>query len=138
MVIDSFTGEYEFLSNFSSEGAVSPSVEHCYQREKTLDQEWRDRIMGADSAGKAKKLGRKAPLREEWEQVKLWVMLELLLEKFADPEAQEQLLATGDATLIEGNWWGDTFWGVCDGNGLNWLGRLLEVVRSFYSVQDEE
>ena len=31
--------------------------------------------------------------------------------------------------LVEGNTWGDRFWGVCGGVGLNWLGRLLMQVR---------
>jgi ribA/ribD-fused uncharacterized protein len=131
--IDSFTGAYEFLSNFSSEGEVRPSVEHHYQAAKTLDPAERERILKAPTAGQAKKLGRKVELREDWEQIKLWLMLELLLEKFADQELLEALLATGDATLIEGNWWGDKFWGVCDDEGLNWLGRLLEIVRSYYN-----
>jgi predicted NAD-dependent protein-ADP-ribosyltransferase YbiA (DUF1768 family) len=39
------------------------------------------------------------------------------------------LLETGDAELIEGNDWGDTFWGVCGGKGNNFLGKLLMEVR---------
>ena len=44
-------------------------------------------------------------------------------------ELREQLLATGEAQLIEGNTWNDTFWGVCKGKGQNWLGRILVEVR---------
>jgi len=36
-----------------------------------------------------------------------------------------QLLETYPCELVEGNTWGDTFWGVCRGVGLNYLGRLL-------------
>ena len=39
------------------------------------------------------------------------------------------LLATGKATLVEGNSWGDTFWGVCRGKGKNMLGKILMRVR---------
>jgi predicted NAD-dependent protein-ADP-ribosyltransferase YbiA (DUF1768 family) len=35
------------------------------------------------------------------------------------------LLETGDAELVEGNWWDDTFWGVCNGVGQNNLGKIL-------------
>lgn len=38
-------------------------------------------------------------------------------------------LATGDAILIEGNTWGDRFWGVCEGFGQNHLGHVLMRVR---------
>ena len=35
--------------------------------------------------------------------------------KFTDPMLAEMLLATGDAELIEGNNWGDCYWGRVDG-----------------------
>ena len=49
--------------------------------------------------------------------------------KFTDPALAAKLLATGEATLVEGNHWGDTFWGVCDGEGRNQLGEILMTVR---------
>jgi predicted NAD-dependent protein-ADP-ribosyltransferase YbiA (DUF1768 family) len=58
--------------------------------------------------------------------VKVDVMRDLIAQKFAvGSELADRLLATGDQELVEGNTWGDTFWGVCDGVGENWLGRLL-------------
>lgn len=58
-------------------------------------------------------------------------MEELLRIKFSgiDPFLTRALLETGDAELIEGNTWNDTFWGVCNGEGENNLGRLLMKVR---------
>jgi hypothetical protein len=52
-------------------------------------------------------------------------------------ELRKKLLATGDATLIEGNYWHDNYWGVCTcencvSNGIvgrNRLGTLLMKVR---------
>jgi hypothetical protein len=41
----------------------------------------------------------------------------------------QRLIQTGDAYLIEGNTWGDQYWGVCDGQGLNSLGLLLMETR---------
>lgn len=59
------------------------------------------------------------------------VMLNLLRIKFSDPMLRQQLVDTGDAELVEGNAWNDTFWGVSlkTGMGKNWLGRLLMQVR---------
>lgn len=34
-------------------------------------------------------------------------------------------MATDDAELVEGNTWGDRYWGVVDGVGENRLGKLL-------------
>jgi predicted NAD-dependent protein-ADP-ribosyltransferase YbiA (DUF1768 family) len=58
-------------------------------------------------------------------------MREILIAKFSQNEdIKGKLLATGDTELIEGNTWGDTFWGVCRGEGTNWLGKLLMEVRT--------
>ena len=39
--------------------------------------------------------------------------------------------------LIEGNWWKDTYWGVCDGKGQNKLGELLMKVRKIFTEEPE-
>ena len=52
-----------------------------------------------------------------------------LWEKFSDPYLREMLLDTGDEELIEGNWWGDQYWGVCNGVGKNRLGNILMLIR---------
>lgn len=118
-------GENSFLSNFYWH-RDDVTVEHLYQAEKTDDPEWKHRILEAPTPAAAKKLGRKAPMRPHWDTEKVVVMTRLLRIKFAHgSEIAQQLLDTGDAELIEGNWWGDTFWGQCRGVGENWLGRLL-------------
>ena len=40
-----------------------------------------------------------------------------------------QAFKTDDVELIEGNEWSDTFWGVCRGQGENWLGKILMKTR---------
>ena len=61
----------------------------------------------------AKWLGRKVPLRPDWELVKYDVMYEVCMAKFTqNPDLLSKLLSTGDAELIEGNTWGDRVWGV--------------------------
>lgn len=134
--IDQFAGEYAFLSNFCPanivyEGVAYRTVEHAYQASKTTEPELRAFIGGAATAGFAKKLGQRVVLRPDWEQIKIPIMLDLLRLKFADPALRGALLATGNAKLIEGNWWGDNFWGIDEhGFGQNHLGQLLEQVRS--------
>ena len=56
-------------------------------------------------------------------------MLSGLRIKFKNPELRSLLLATGNEELVEGNWWRDTYWGVCEGVGQNKLGKLLMQVR---------
>lgn len=90
----------------------------------------RVKICNAKTPAIAKKLGRKVELRKDWESIKLDVMYELLCDKFDIPELQQLLLDTGDAKLIEGNHWQDCFYGVCDGKGLNHLGKILMRIRS--------
>lgn len=128
-----FSGEYRWLSNFwtsylTYDGVDYCSVEHAYQASKTTKIELRWLISRA-SAGEAKGLGRRLKLRPDWESIKDSVMLDLLRLKFQHPHLREKLIATGNALLVEGNRWGDTYWGVCNGVGENTLGKLLMVVR---------
>lgn len=134
MAIDDFSGKYRFLSNFHPvdvgyEGLIYPSVEHAFQAAKTLNTGLRAAIRMAGSPGAAKKMGRAVKLRDDWEDVKIEVMAHLLERKFAHPGYRKMLLDTGNEELIEGNTWGDTFWGVCGGKGKNNLGILLMDLR---------
>jgi hypothetical protein len=131
-VIDKFSKEsgHGFLSNFHQstiyiDGVSYSSVEHAYQAHKTLDIETRNIIRSAKSSAEAKKLGRCLMLRPDWEEVKLDLMRSFIRQKFENPFLRPQLLATGDADLINGNTWNDTFFGVCRGVGQNWLGKIL-------------
>lgn len=87
------------------------------------------KILKAPTAGEAKRLGQKVKLRKDWEEVKRKYMYRFLRRKFRHKELRRKLRATGDAKLIEGNNWDDTYWGVCDGVGKNHLGKLLMKLR---------
>lgn len=133
--IDSFRGEYRFLSNFYAcpivyEGDLYPSLEHAFQAAKTVDSDERKVVRTQTTAGNAKRAGRRVAKRAEWDSIRVSVMRELLYQKFNDPQLRQRLLNTGDVELVEGNDWGDVFWGVCRGRGENWLGRLLMEVRT--------
>lgn len=133
-MINRFDGKYFFLSNFSPspfrvDYVLFPTMEHYFQANKADNQNDYLHIAYAPTPGEAKRLGRKIQLRSNWEEIKDEVMLTGLRKKFADPELRNLLLATGDEELIEGNYWGDTYWGVCNGVGQNKLGKLLMQVR---------
>ena len=134
-MINSFEGEYAFLSNFYehpiSNGVITfPTNEHYFQAMKTLEDDERLAIARAATPGQAKRMGRKVQLRSDWESIKLDVMETAVRIKFTDPELAAKLIATGDEELVEGNWWNDTFWGVCNGVGENHLGKILMKVRA--------
>lgn len=134
--IDSFSGRYRFLSNFwyqdvQLDGVTYATVEHAYQAAKTLDPSIRQLVRMAGSPGQAKRMGNRIILRPAWDAVKLVVMLDLVRQKFQNSLLLTmELRNTFDASLIEGNHWGDTFWGVCNGKGENNLGKILERVRA--------
>lgn len=133
-VIDSFEKEYDFLSNFY----VAPvdiyelkgvSTESVFQAMKSLNIQERNEIASC-LPSRAKRLGRKVNLRQDWDDIKDDVMYDVVLAKFKqNPILKQKLLDTADAILVEGNTWGDKYWGVCDGIGLNKLGQTLMRVR---------
>lgn len=132
--ITEFTRQYRWLSNFESSvityhQIMFPTVEHAYQAFKTRDHMWFNKIAQADGARQAKFFGRQAPIRPDWDEVKDDIMLDCIRLKFHIPEFKEKLLATGTREIIEGNYWGDIYWGVCRGRGQNKLGRIIMRVR---------
>lgn len=132
--ITQFTGDNHWLSNFHPaviefEGRLYPSVEHAYQAAK-VPQEARG-VFLRGSAGDAKRLGRKARLPEGWATGKLRVMEQLLELKFKPGSVlAAKLVSTDPCLLIEGNYWGDTYWGICRGKGMNHLGMALMRLRA--------
>ena len=137
-VIDNFSGDYFFLSNFYPcrvkwQTIVFPSAEHAYQASKTMDYQLRVECAKLNNASASKRWGKKITLRDDWEFVKTAVMLDVVRRKFRDVVLKDMLLATESAALIEGNTWGDDFWGCTmvgsHWRGENYLGRILMCVR---------
>lgn len=136
MAVNKFKDEYFFLSNFSKSplfinGIAFPTVEHYYQAMKSTSYEDYIAIANASTAKETKLLGRKIKIRDDWDSIKDSVMRYALYEKFKDNTLGDKLLATGDEELIEGNNWGDVYWGVDErtNKGLNTLGKMLMEVR---------
>lgn len=133
--ITAFKGAYRWLSNFwpckvEYEGITYNCVEAAYQAAKSLDVKVRQRVAELPSPYACKRYGRGIALRPDWDDVKVEIMRSLLQQKFTPGTAlAERLIATGSRLLVEGNDWGDTFWGVCRKVGENHLGRLLMDIR---------
>ena len=133
-IIDSFHGEYAFLSNYYDspifyDGILYPTVEHAFQAAKTTVFIQRIIIANKKTPGQAKCAGRKVTLRDNWDDIKLYIMKELIILKFTNPKLKSALLNTKYAELIERNTWNDTYWGICNGIGENHLGKILMEVR---------
>lgn len=135
-IIDTFDTSYFFLSNFypcnvTYKGITYLSSEAAFHAQKTTDVSQQLRFTKLNPS-ESKRLGRKIKLRSDWEDVKYQIMYDIVLEKFIQNEDLRKLLiGTGDAELIEGNWWGDKYWGVCHGVGQNNLGKILMDVRAY-------
>jgi ribA/ribD-fused uncharacterized protein len=137
-MIDRFKNEYRFLSNFwildnpvIIDGLVFDNTEAAYQAMKTLDSEIRSEFQELNPS-EAKKKGRNVKLREDWENIKIKIMTEIVRQKFENnPHLGYMLIDTYPKQLVEGNWWGDTFWGVDMKNhaGQNHLGKILMKIR---------
>lgn len=136
-MIKEFQGEFRWLSNFAPvnviyDGVKYRSVEHAYMAAKSVDVGWREFCKNTYKAGDVKKASRNIELREDWEQIKVDVMRELLEQKFNTEPYKAMLLETCDEHIQEGNMWNDKFWGVClkTGKGSNTLGKLIMEIRS--------
>lgn len=138
LAIRSFSGPYRFLSNFYPariliDSRSYPTVEHGFAAMKTLDDSIRGRIAALAEPGMAKRAGRTVQLRPDWDAIRVTVMRRLVRAKFQQhPDLAQKLVATNNYKLIEGNDWGDRFWGVDNKTGLgeNQLGKVLELIRS--------
>lgn len=67
----------------------------------------------------------------DWLHKRVEVMNTILFEKFKNPELRRMLLSTSDKYIEETNWWGDTYWGVCNGVGENMLGKIIMNLREY-------
>lgn len=143
--IISFSGSNFYLSNFYPctlrfLGRTYQSSEHVYQAEKVrrYGATIMDTVRLAPTPSQAKKIANSYEAPSNWHETKVDIMADILRVKFQHRHPHGEvnrrarwLMNTGDVDLIEGNNWGDTFWGQCPlGNGENMLGKLLMKVRS--------
>ncbi len=114
--ITSFTGQYKWLSNealcdIDYKGKTTNSVKEAYTAAKNQ----------YDKNPYTYNMSRNT--------YKLTAMKIFLSHKFKQEPFRTQLIATQTLPLVAGNTWGDTFWGVCKGEGENHLGKLIMEIR---------
>lgn len=131
-----FQGDYFFLSNFCNSGEFwwefypYRNAEAAFQSAKCQNDADRNAFCLLDPE-EAKRKGREIELRHDWEQTKDNIMAAVVHEKFFQNESLARKLMATTAELIEGNIWGDTYWGVDlhTMTGQNKLGKILMGVR---------
>ena len=143
--INSFRGEYSWLSNFHKcecwwEDKLYPSSEHLYQAFKATNDTDHEFLRNHPFEG-IKSSARQIKLRDDWEEVKLEMMGNALWSKFSNnPDLKDKLLATGDVRIVEGNDWCDNFYGQCRCPkcertvSYNHLGLLLMDLREYFKL----
>ena len=139
--------DHRFLSNMVDcvvqyDGVTYRSVEHAYQAQKSHEDLWKEYCQRQDvNSHQVKRKSHRIDIRDDWEEVKLQIMADLLLQKFKQQPFYSKLLDLQHEYIQEGNYWGDTFWGVCEktGEGRNVLGKLIMNIRNaFLMVEFEE
>ena len=149
-------GEFSnfFPSPIVYKGKTYPTSEHAFQAMKFVDYiEYQEVIRTANTPNMAKILAcqrtggqykwrtdmnptilsykkQGVKLRQDWEEVKIEIMYEILMEKFStNQKLKKVLLSTGNSMLVE-HTTRDDFWGDGgDGSGQNMLGKTLVKVR---------
>ncbi len=132
------TGPYGYLSNLflrpiAFDGRPFRCSEEAYQwgKPKRADvAEWLVTAPSPHLCALAAHALLRWDVREDWQQIKVQRMRDVLVAKFAQhPDLAERLLATGRARLVEDSKM-DAFWGTGkNGAGKNMLGVLLMEVR---------
>ena len=133
---------YGFLSNMHEcpvvyDGIRYNSSEAAFQAQKTKNLEERKKISQMNGSN-SKRYIRTIPIRDDWDDVRLEIMEAVCRAKFdQNPPLKELLIYTLGEELIEGNTWGDTFWGVYKKHGQNHLGKILMKLREEYLKEAE-
>ncbi|MFK4693037.1 putative NAD-dependent protein-ADP-ribosyltransferase YbiA (DUF1768 family) [Streptomyces pristinaespiralis] len=112
------------------DGVIYPSVAHAYWALSVTGEDTRAAVLATGNANMARRIAAEAARRPGWEHARTAVMTSLLRAKYTQhPDLAEILLATADATVVYDDS-DSAFWGNDTGQGRNWTGRLLELVRS--------
>lgn len=123
----------EFPASIDVGDWTYPTVTHAYWALSVSDRGVADEIASAERPYDAQKLGETSPRRADWPLQRVAVMAELLRAKFGQHEDLAAILATTEDARIDYNEMSGKFW---SSHGRNWLGRLLEVVRSELHATD--
>lgn len=126
---------YGYMNNYKKSpmyvyGRWWKNVEACYQAQKTLNLAEYNKIWSAKHPNDARELGQLVTMRPNWDNLKVPIMYECVLNKFIqNRDFREKLFSTGEEDIAEDSPI-DSFWGLGpNGDGLNNLGKILVRVR---------
>lgn len=154
-VVAKFEGDHSYLSNFweaptifsmaeetitfkTSEAAFQAAKFHAMKDiDKTRRRDYVRLVADAPTPAKAKYAGRSVDIDlDAWHNMRDDVMREVVFQKFLQhPELRIRLVETGCSMLVEGNTWGDKYFGRCEGKGYNKLGVILMECRGYWLWQ---
>lgn len=135
-----FRDNYDFLSNMypcivpislNNKLYKFKCAESAFQAFKNLD--FIDHFVELDGY-RARRFGRTVKIKniKLWESIKDRVMYKVVKAKFDNNPNLINRLLDIDGQIQEDNYWHDTYWGVCNGKGLNKLGSILMHLRKVY------
>ena len=146
-----FKGKFAYLSNmsyapFEMNGHWFLTAEHAYHfwKCKYKDEAMQFECSNPNSISDpyaARAAGHKVKIRDNWDQIKVKVMRNILEAKFSQNEyLLEKLSKETSGVICEYNTWGDKFWGKAkvEGHyeGRNELGKLLTELRDAYMTEE--
>ena len=149
--VTSFTGNYFYLSNFyeapvrigkftfkTSEAAFQAAKYQAMVGGEKDKSDYVETILNAKTANDTKQLGKRVAIDTVvWDAIKVRHMRDIVRAKFdQNHDLRAKLMQTGSGILVEGNDWGDIFWGRCNGRGMNVLGVILMELRGYYYWKD--
>lgn len=124
------------LLNFSNHSIrlgdkTYPTSEHFFQAMKATNSKDHEYVRKANTPKEAKIRGRNIKLRQDWEQVKVPVMIATIILKMVQhPRVRSRLLQTRNQ-IVEDR--ADPEWGRGpDGKGQNLMGKSLTLVRRIF------
>lgn len=149
-MIDSFENEYRFLSTFYPSPFVDPTISVKSNENNTLHITWPsvenyfhamkftdNKLMLSFSEmtpAQSRINARKNKYdRNRWSSIEFDILTKALFLKFEQNQTLKlKLIETGEEEIMYKNWWGDTKYGVCNGEGDNILGCTLMNLRKFF------
>lgn len=115
--------------------------EHFFQAMKALDPKERSFIASRGTPGEAKRAGRKATLRPDWERIKAGVMEHVQRHRFNNEPGMLKMLLSTEGDIAEITTWHDRTWGKCicpkcKGRGRNMLGEIIMKIRREFAARE--
>ncbi len=127
------TLQLDYPCDIEVDGRTYRSVLHAFWATAMAEEADRDAVSAEPNSYRAVTRARESPVRDRWDEIQLGLMAAVLRQKYARyPELTEILRSTGNGPIDYQGLFGDpAYW--TEGKtaeARNWVGRLLEVVRS--------